>query len=67
MKFAWPRPDWEREFKRQNRLLKRAGDEPLTPQEFLSCRLEDAKEDAREARIALKLLGLPPLECGTPF
>lgn len=35
--------DWQEQFAEQNRLLAEIGDEPLTPVEFLSCRLEDAE------------------------
>jgi hypothetical protein len=36
---------YEREFNAQNELLAKDGEDPLTPIEFLGCRLEDAHEN----------------------
>jgi hypothetical protein len=41
-KFNWMRDDFEQEFNTSNRRLREADEEPLTPAEYLQCRLEDA-------------------------
>lgn len=45
---------WAEEFDRQNALLVESGEEPLTVEEFVSCRVDDVRDARAEQRAEYK-------------